>query len=248
MSLGFLSRGYRLLKATRNWYDILLFELNLKKNVVAHFRNGVKILYTPPLFNIEQFIDKPYRCLNVRGKDVVDIGAFNGDSAIYFSLNGARKIYAFEPYPFAFNTAVENIRLNKLYNIEIYNEAVGGEDGYVFLDESYRSHSKSMLRDARAGRKVTVNSLCSLVRRFNLKDAALKIDCEGCEYQAVSNSDGATLNAFSEIILEYHYRGYKDIAQKLKSEGFQTKLLDTHGSPTSQPNPRLGVLYANKPH
>jgi FkbM family methyltransferase len=246
VSLTFLSRGYRLIKATRNWHDILLFELKLKKSVVAQFRSGARILYTPPLFNIEQFLDEPYKCLSVEGKDVVDIGAFNGDSAIYFSLKGAKRVYAFEPYPYAFNAAVQNIRLNNLRNIEIYNEALGGEVGQVILDEHYRSHSKSILRKVQVGRKVTVATLGTLVHRFNLKDAALKIDCEGCEHQAFSSSDTATLNAFSQIILEYHYQGYKDIAEKLKSAGFQTKFLDTRGSPVNQPKPRLGLLYAYK--
>jgi hypothetical protein len=62
------------------------------------------------------------------------------------------------------------------------------------------------------------------VRRFNLKHAALKIDCEGCEYPLILNASNEALNAFDEIILEYHY-GYKNLVERLKRAGFKTKIL-----------------------
>jgi len=40
-----------------------------------------------------------YRTLDVRGKVVLDVGAFNGDSARLFLKNGARKVIAIESNP-----------------------------------------------------------------------------------------------------------------------------------------------------
>jgi FkbM family methyltransferase len=40
--------------------------------------------------------------LGVEGRVVVDVGAFVGDSTIYFALKGADRVITVEPYPGAF--------------------------------------------------------------------------------------------------------------------------------------------------
>jgi len=42
----------------------------------------------------EIFEEEDYKFLNVKDKKVLDMGAFVGDSAIYFILKGAKKVYA----------------------------------------------------------------------------------------------------------------------------------------------------------
>ena len=49
----------------------------------------------------ENFIKEQYKWLDVEGKNVVDVGANIGDTAIYFALKGAKHVYAFEPYPYS---------------------------------------------------------------------------------------------------------------------------------------------------
>ena len=54
--------------------------------------------------SITQVFDKEdYKFLDVQNKSVLDIGAFVGDSPIYFILKGAKKVYAIEPHPDAYN-------------------------------------------------------------------------------------------------------------------------------------------------
>jgi hypothetical protein len=55
--------------------------------------------------------------LNVEDKVVVDVGAFIGDSSIYFALRGASRVIAVEPHPEAYKVMVENIRLNGLEDV-----------------------------------------------------------------------------------------------------------------------------------
>jgi len=45
----------------------------------------------------ENLIYEQYKILGVSNKDVIDIGANIGDTAIYFAVKGARHVYAFEP-------------------------------------------------------------------------------------------------------------------------------------------------------
>lgn len=42
--------------------------------------------------------EKAYLMLPIRGRVVLDIGAYNGDSALLFLRNGAKKVIAIEPY------------------------------------------------------------------------------------------------------------------------------------------------------
>jgi hypothetical protein len=40
---------------------------------------------------VEVFVDEEWGFLDVNGRVVVDVGAFVGDSSIYFALKGAKK-------------------------------------------------------------------------------------------------------------------------------------------------------------
>jgi methyltransferase, FkbM family len=55
-----------------------------------------------------------YSVVDVRNRDVVDVGAFVGDTAVYFIKRGAHKVLAIEPHPRAFNELIRNIRINGL--------------------------------------------------------------------------------------------------------------------------------------
>lgn len=240
-----LARLPRLLRYVENWHDILLFQLGLKKSVVAKIRGGPKLLYTPRAFSLEQFVEQPYRVLDVEGKVVLDIGAFNGDSAIYFSMRGAKWVYAFEPYPYLYALAKANLELNGVSNVELFNEAVDAYEGWIRLDPN-RVAMNAGAKDFGQGSLVRVRRLESVVRELGLEDAVLKIDCEGCEYGAILSADESTLDAFTQIIIEYHYQGYDSLKAKLEQRGFRVVLLDGLGRPTTRPPKALGLLYAKR--
>ena len=58
---------------------------------------------------------------------------------------------------------------------------------------------------------------------YKIKNAIVKMDCEGCE-NALLEEDDETLKKFKKIVLEFHY-GYKNIESKLKHAGFYTEVL-----------------------
>lgn len=45
------------------------------------------------------FAKHKYGFINVKDRVVVDVGAFIGDTAIYFALRDAKRIYMIEPHP-----------------------------------------------------------------------------------------------------------------------------------------------------
>jgi FkbM family methyltransferase len=175
---------------------------------------------------VENFIEEPYKWLKSRGETVVDVGANIGDTAIYFGgLENASKVIAVEPVTYAYNSAKENIRLNKLdKKIILLNGAVDKKKGHIYI--ANREKSTGILNKKRQGKRVRVFTLDELIKKYKINDALLKLDCEGYEYPIILSAKTATLRKFKRIVLECHW-GYLNIEKRLKSAGFKVK----HTSP-----------------
>ncbi len=220
----------RVVSAVDNWYDLLLYHLGLHPRPIVRFRLGPRILYDPQTFGVEIFLEQPYSCVNAKGKTVVDIGAFIGDSALYFLMvQKADIVYAFEPFPYSYEIARKNVELNKAENILLFNEAVGAEESEITLNPQLRSDAGSVLASA-PGIPVRIRSLESIVNDFGIQNAIMKVDCEGCEYEIFRRVNRRTMEAFDEIVLEYH-RGCDDLAHRLEDFGYTVALLYDHMSP-----------------
>jgi len=225
-----------------------------KKKIEFKYKNRFLRIYFPEIGDAitvykEQFIDEQYKWLNVKGKEVVDVGASIGDTAIYFTVNGAKHVYAFEPYPFSYKIAVKNIKLNKLEKkVTLLNEAIGKENKIIYIDENYENTSADDLKEFKKGKKIKVTTLEEVVKRFKLKDAVLKMDCEGCEYPSILNTPNEVLRNFEQIMIEYHY-GYLNLKKKLEEAGFKVKTSFPNyyfDYKAQNPYMLIGYLYAQR--
>lgn len=185
------------------------------------------------------FIFEEYKFLNVKDKVIIDIGANICDTAIYFALNGAKKVIALEPYPYSFKMAIKNVKENNLDDmIEILNAGYG-KGGEIVIDENFKSNAGTSLKSSGNGANIKIYSLDSLIKKFSLEEAILKMDCEGCEYN-ILNEDSSLLAKFSQIQIEYH-NGYKRLVKKLIKAGFDVKYT------LPKVNEIVGYIYASKP-
>jgi len=231
-----------LLKTVKNiqHYKIkgTIIEFTYQNKKLYFYHDGNKQVSSIIRLINENFIEEQYKWLNVKGKDVVDVGANVGDTAIYFALRGAKRVYTFEPYPYSCNIAKKNIKLNHLEDkITLLNEGCG-KSGFVTIKEEYENTGGTDLKNFKEGKKIKIESLDEIVKRFNLKHAALKVDCEGCEYDLILNASNEALHAFDQIIMEYHY-GYRNLVKRLRQAGFKVKY--------SLPNRmQLGLIYAQR--
>ena len=140
---------------------------------------------------------------SLKEKVVVDIGGNIGDSGIYFAINGAKKVISLEPYPYLFDIATKNIIKNDLvHQVELVNAGYGRDDT-IGIDVSFVPDNSSSLKINPNGPKINTVSLKTLVKRYHLEDALLKMDCEGCEYNIVNESIDI-LRKFNKMIIEYH--------------------------------------------
>jgi FkbM family methyltransferase len=161
---------------------------------------------------LEVFDKGEFRHVNVKGMDVVDIGAFVGDSAIYFALRGAKRVIAVEPHPDAYAEMLDNIRLNNLEDvITPVNAGLASKPGKICIGDvnvtgtvtthyTPGSYSGEDCED-----EAPAVTLGELIEKYGIQpsETILKMDCEGCEHDVIMN-DYEPVRLFSELIFEHH--------------------------------------------
>ena len=190
------------------------------------------------------FGKEDYSFLNIDNETVVDIGANIGDSPIYFTLNNAKRVISLEPYPYSYNLALKNIETNNYQDRIILLNAGYGEDSILKVNPNFENTTGSDLKSFDEGINIKVFSLKTLLNKFNIDKAVLKMDCEGCEYNLLKE-DNNTLRKFSRIQIEYHY-GYYKLLRKLEEAGFTvtyTEPKTTYNKVAVNPNMSIGFIY-----
>lgn len=193
----------------------------------------------------ENFIGGAYDTLNVANKTVVDIGVGVGDTAILFALRGARRIIALEPYPSLYRKALVNVRINGFENrVVLVNAGLGRSNGEVCSSIEDVNGYTSFTPSPRCDVRVRMYNLRSLIRDFNIeKGSILKVDCEGCEYEAILQAPPEDLLVFHEIEIEYH-NGYRELEKFLKELGYNVKVEPIKSFPQS--TEKQGYIVAKK--
>jgi len=198
--------------------------------------NGVFAVFSTHCVNIDDITETfvggvygvPEMLSGLKGRDVIDVGANVGDTALYFLLNGARKVIAVEPLPNVARCAEENVRLSgatdkvKVINAALSDEPVSVPCDYDLLLSRYFSTLKDSGTCKVPG--VTLGDLLSMVDDPYL----LKMDCEGCEAQVILGPERERLRAFEHIIFETHPQitgvSNEKLFASLKELGFECRL------------------------
>lgn len=220
---------------------------NIKDNYMEFTYKDKRLRFYGFLLNghvYNQFISFEYGKIDFKNKTVIDIGANIGDSSIYFAINGAKEVYAIEPMPKLFNYLTENIRFNNITNIIPLNVAIGNEEGLIKIpniDVGLDAYTKNF-QNSENGNIIPVKTLRSIISEYVISEnIVLKIDCEGCEYDAIYSLDNTTLDKISQIALEYHYGPYK-LSEFLIEKGFKVE----YTKPKRYNEHEIGILYAFK--
>lgn len=188
-----------------------------------------------------------YKFLAVAGQTCIDIGGFIGDTAIYFLLNDAKRVIALEAQPQLCTIAETNIDENHFRDrIQILNAGYG-EDGEIKVDPDKWARSGTSLEPCSTGQAIPMYSLKTLMSTYNIDQAILKMDCEGCEYNLLKEED-FILRKFKKIQIEYHF-GHQSLVQKLISAGFEvhyTRPKKVYDPNNSNSHLNLGYIYATR--
>ena len=194
------------------------------------------------------FFYENYKSLIQEGQTVIDIGVNIGDSAVYFAANGMN-VVAIEPYPKNANLASINAELNGFADkITVFNAALGATNGRIKIDANSFPDIGSGLKPADKGTEIPILTLDEILMKSGIKEAFLKMDCEGCEYDGLLKSSDQTILKFKKIAIEYHY-GPEILVERLKNLGYYvefTKPRITHNKFTRVKNFKEGYIYASR--
>lgn len=220
----------------KNWYEIL--ESRIKKGNLQKviFNNGIVISSSPesPISVVvdEIFLLKRYIYKNlvlVKKHDiVVDIGAHIGTFTLFALINGARKVYAYEPTHKNVKYIKENCKNYK--NIKVKNYAVSDTNSLINLYVDIPDGGNSIIRtNGRRIKKVKSVTLENIFKNEKLdKINFLKIDCEGAEGLIFKALPDYVLKRIDKIAMEYHDNTspmkHNKIIKKLVRAGFSVKL------------------------
>jgi len=167
----------------------------------------------------------PEALSGLRDRDVIDVGANTGDTALYFLLNGARKVIAVEPLPNVARCAEENVRLSGATDkVKVINAALSDEPVSVPCDNDVLSSRYFSTLKGSGPCKVPGVTLGDLLNMVD-DPYLLKMDCEGCEAQVILGPERERLRAFEHMIFETHphITGVSDekLLTSLKELGFE---------------------------
>ncbi len=156
----------------------------------------------------EVIVDDCYKIRNLKltPKNIIDIGAFIGDSTILMAskFNNAN-IFAFEPEKDNFELLKKNVANYK--NVKIFPYAVSKiEHADLSLDKRNSGGHVLIHTNGTAKSNIETIEFASIFKENNLKSCdILKIDCEGGEYDIFLNKENHKyIKDIKVILMEYH--------------------------------------------
>lgn len=173
-------------------------KINLKQYCSLYIRTGS---FDAEIFT-QMFIYQQYD-FNAEGRinTIIDLGANNGMSAIFFSKKYPDAIvYALEPDNSNFEILLKNTA--HLKNVVPLKLAIWKKDGWVSLDSG---DSWTVKVDMENGKNIVESiTMDTLISRYNIKQIdLLKVDIEGAEKELFENSFSFLSNT-KNLAIELH--------------------------------------------
>ena len=148
-----------------------------------------------------------------QNKVLVDIGAYIGDTALYFWTKGVSKIICYEPLQEFFIWLNENIKLNGV-NAQLYNLGISDHCGTVDITYPEIFGDRSF--------EIKIRKLNEILKRHRPIDI-IKFECEGCEECILYLSDDE-LRAVPVWIIEAHSSALlNSLISKFTNAGYECR-------------------------
>ena len=151
----------------------------------------------------------------IKNKNIIDAGAFIGDTAIILSDYTNKNVYSFEPFLQNYNVILKTIELNKKNNIIPVNMALGNENKEIGMDASIGAGCGLSIENAKESdinnikNKVKMMTLDSYVKENNIEVGLIKTDLEGFE-QLFLKGAIETIKEQKPVLIISIYHNYSD--------------------------------------
>lgn len=154
--------------------------------------------YTKCLDNIKYFCNK----------DIIDAGAYVGDSSLVLSKLTTKNVYAFEPVKKTYESMKKILELNKTQNIIPINMGLGDSITHLPLT-SEKSMGASFLNKTEYDIPTEITTLDNFVEQKNIEVGLIKVDIEGFE-QLLLKGAYKTICKYKPTLLISIYHNYND--------------------------------------
>jgi len=183
--------------------DFIIFKTRSKK-IIKLRKQSTDLMALIHVWLIEEYKKSGFQ-IN-RNDVVLDIGAHIGLFTLYasqFCTKGS--IFSFEPMKDNYELLLENMKLNNLKQVKIFNLAVSNSNDPIklYINDDESGHSIY----SQSSQNLMVNSI-SLKKIFDENQIEhcnfLKLDCEGAEYEIIKNLPLPYFKKIDKMIIEYH--------------------------------------------
>jgi FkbM family methyltransferase len=190
------------------------------------------------------------------GQTFIDVGAYVGVYSLLASrLVGRRgKVYAFEPDAAAREFCQRNLKMNKVFNVDLMRFAISNRTGPKVMSYLPCSSGSQILEDVPSSEAMNVQGKSLTIEATSLDDFCaktllipdmVKVDVEGHEVEVIEGGMRTFRSSKTTLILEVHNRILRDrgidpaafIHQIESLRGTQASHLDTrNGFPSGSTN------------
>lgn len=199
-------------------------------NDIVQTKNGSNMILQPMdnlFLNEEINYARVYdRFYDIKKDDIIiDIGAHVG----IFTLRAARQaknVLAIEPHPFNYSLLTNNVKANKLVNVQTLRLALWSSNGKMKLYlASSASHSlKPYLKDKSKYLEVQTKTLDTIIKELGIKRVNfIKIDVEGAELEVLRGAEETLKenDPFISIAAYHTSTEVHEITEYLQRKGFR---------------------------
>jgi FkbM family methyltransferase len=196
------------------------------KQIIEHIKYAKLEHELKPMCKWVDFYDYlwSYGSINWKNKIILDIGADIGSSALFFLMNGAKFVYLVEN-----NYDYNHIYFHKMktthYHISEKYPVIWNTDLIISLESNHQLSVSDILKEVKTYPKGDGGSRAigqPDLSNVNInKIDILKMDCEGCEIQLLTEE---LLNNVNEFVVGLHKPPLNDYQFEQKK-----KLLEKHG-------------------
>lgn len=157
-------------------------------------------------------------------KVVLDVGGFCGETAVFFSSLGAKRVIVYEPVVAHHDFIRRNMMLNVI-EAELHEEGIGEEDGIRTIHYESADTGLGILSKGKNELQIRVRNVADVIEESRADIG--KFDCEGAEKSLISVPEGI-LRKIGLYIIETHGPEIrKAIMDKFSNAGF--RLLRSYG-------------------
>jgi FkbM family methyltransferase len=167
---------------------------------------------------------------NLRGRDVIDIGANMGTFSLFASRLGANKVISVEPVSTTVDILRANIARAQASNVSVLMNAASYATGSTLhIGSQAKTGHNSLYKPSQSYQEVKTICLSDLLSMCDGDNIYLKMDCEGGEFDVLMGLQPDDIKRIKTVAIEIHgdlhpiYKGINTMQEKLTELGYTQK-------------------------